>query len=57
MQITIDESQRQVILLAIGHLAVERPGWNLMLRDIAVILEGEELYESFKSLKRKERDV
>jgi len=35
MTIEIDESQRQVILLALAHLAIERPGWKPMLKGIA----------------------
>jgi len=30
-----DESQRQAILMALAHLAVERPGWDYMLGEIA----------------------
>jgi len=35
MTITIDESERQVLLLAMAHLTVERPGWEFMLTEIA----------------------
>ncbi len=45
------ESQRQAILLAIGRLAVERPGWDHMLGEIADKFCGREILEDFKRLK------
>lgn len=38
--ITVDESQRQAVLLALAHLAVERPGWNAMLTEIAAKMDN-----------------
>lgn len=53
--VTIEEGQRQMILLAIARLAIERPGWNeCALGPIAELLKGRELYEHFKKLKRAE---
>jgi len=40
MSITIDESQRQMILLALAHLAVERPGWKYALGETAKTMDN-----------------
>jgi hypothetical protein len=53
---TFDEGQRQAILLAIGHLAVDRPGWDFMLGEIADVFEGREMYDRFKAMEQAERD-
>jgi hypothetical protein len=52
--ILVDESQRQAILMALAHLAVERPGWDTMLRTIAKKMDGGEcpVYSEFKKLHR-----
>jgi len=34
MSITIREEERQMILLALAKLAIERPGWDNALSDI-----------------------
>jgi hypothetical protein len=49
---TLDEGQRQAILLALGHLAVERPGWDYMLGEIADQFQGREMFERFKTGKK-----
>jgi len=54
IQVTIDEGQRQMILLAIGRLAVERPGWDWTLGELAELLHGREMFEGFKNLKKLE---
>lgn len=43
MQIEIEEEQRQVILLALAHLAVERPGWLLFLRETALTMDEQHM--------------
>jgi len=53
--ITLTEEQRQATLMALAHLAVERPGWDHMLSEIArkmdnATAEGPELYLAFKKL-------
>lgn len=35
MQVEFEEAERQAILLALARLAVDRPGWDLMLGEIA----------------------
>lgn len=51
----LDESERQVVLLALAHLANERPGWDDMLNRIALRIDNERdsravMYNEFKSL-------
>lgn len=52
----IDESQRQATLLALGHLAAERPGWDFMLSEIALRMDNTtadgrpELFDRFKKM-------
>lgn len=58
----IDESQRQATLLALGHLAVERPGWDFMLSEIALrmdnTVEGRpELFDKFRQMHAEEMAV
>ena len=53
-QVTLEEGQRQATLLALGHLAVERPGWDYMLGEIAELLHGRELFEAFREMHKKE---
>ena len=55
MQIEISEEQRQMVLLALGHLAVERPGWDHPLNEIACKMDNVEagratLYDNFRKL-------
>ena len=54
--VTIDEEQRLIILMALAHLAVERPGWDDELERIAMQMDnvgpdlGPEMYRAFKRL-------
>lgn len=50
--ITITEEQRQATVMALAHLAVERPGWDHMLKEIASQMDNEgcPMYEEFKRL-------
>lgn len=36
------EEERQVLLLALAHLAVERPGWDDMLNRMATRIDNEQ---------------
>ena len=54
----LDEGERQALLMAMAHLAVERPGWDDMLNRIAVRIDNvkdgrAELYDEFRSLRRR----
>lgn len=44
----LDEGQRQLILMAIAHLAVERPGWDFAAGEIADVFQGREMFDRFK---------
>ncbi len=39
MIIEIGEEQRQVMLMGLAHLAMDRPGWDNMIEEIAGKLE------------------
>lgn len=57
--VSIDESQRQMILLALAHLAVERPGWKYALGETAKsmdeVVQGEpSLFSQFYDLRSKQ---
>lgn len=45
---TLDEEDRQAVLLAISILSIERPGWVWFLGTIAEKFEGKEMYEEFR---------
>ncbi len=50
-RIEIDESQRQLILLALAHLAEERPGWENAIEITASCFpNGYEVYKDFQQL-------
>ncbi len=48
--VCVDNGEMQVIMLAIAKLALERPGWNWMLGEIADRFGGREIFEEFKDL-------
>lgn len=59
MTIEIDESQRQAILLALAHLAVERPGWKFMLGETAktmdnIVAERPHMFDGFWALRHEQ---
>lgn len=53
MQIEIEEDERQAILMALAHLVVERPGWHMLLEQIARKMDnpGPELFTAFWNLR------
>lgn len=53
----LSEGQRQMVLMALAHLAVERPGWDYSLSEIALQIDnpGPELYKEFKRLHEPKR--
>lgn len=59
--ITIDESQRQAILLAIAHLGISRPGWDYMLTQIALQMDNKrpdgepEMFRQFQEIEKRAR--
>lgn len=48
MTIDLEEMDRQMILLAIGILSLQRPGWNWTLGRLADILKGRDMFEQFR---------
>jgi hypothetical protein len=42
-----DESDRQMTLMALAHLSVERPGWREACRDVATRIGGAPAAEAF----------
>lgn len=55
--VTIAEEQRQMLLLALAKLSIERPGWHWTLGELAAkfstapnIEDGRELFEQFRAL-------
>jgi hypothetical protein len=51
---SLDEGQRQAILLAIARLAVERPGFDFIYGEIADVFDGRGMFEELKRFKREE---
>lgn len=45
-----DVSDRQLVLLALAQLALDRPGFDFATREIARRLHGEEVFDNFKAL-------
>jgi hypothetical protein len=53
MTVEIDDAQRQLILLALAHLSIERPGFDL--NTIALLFDNSldgraQLYDEFRRL-------
>lgn len=65
MNITIDkvgivelsEDERQMILMGLGRLAVDRPGFDWFIGQIADKLQGREMFQRFKDLKKGETTI
>jgi hypothetical protein len=51
MTIEIDESQRQMILLALAHLAIERPGWKYACGETAKVMDDGTTFHQFYQLR------
>jgi hypothetical protein len=55
----LEEEERQVVLLALATLAVERPGWDDMLNRVALridnaVNERAQMYDEFRRLRGRE---
>jgi len=55
---TIDEGQRQAVILALAELSIDRPGWYAMLGELAAkystapqLEDGRALFEEFRRLR------
>lgn len=49
-EFSLEEGERQAILLAISKLAIERPGWRQFLSGIAYKLDGLKLFQDFQDI-------
>lgn len=52
-KITIDESQRQLLILALARLSLERPGWDTMCNETAGLMDNHKegravMYDNFR---------
>lgn len=47
-RVTITDADRQMIMLGLSRLAMERPGWNFCIGEIAKKFDGEEMLLEFK---------
>lgn len=52
----LDEADRQLLLMALAHLSIERPGFDYALNRLALKYDRDkegraELYETFRALK------
>jgi hypothetical protein len=55
--VTIDEGERQMLLLALAKLSIERPGWHWTLGELAAkfstaptIEDGRAMFEQFRAI-------
>jgi hypothetical protein len=48
--VTIDEGQRQLLLLALAKLSIEGPGWHWTLGELAEEFSGRALFEQFRKI-------
>ncbi len=53
----LDEGERQMMLMALAHLSVERPGWDDALQRLAMQLDNEQngrpqMYDEFRKMHR-----
>lgn len=48
IEFSLTEEQRQMVLLGLAMIALERPGWDQALEEIAEHLKGVELFRQFK---------
>jgi hypothetical protein len=58
VDVKLDEAQRQVLVMACAHLAVERPGWDYMLRGFVTdVLKAGPMYEQFHQLRMRNLEL
>jgi hypothetical protein len=48
ISVTFHEGERQMVLLALAQMALNRPGWKIPLEDLAKKLKGLGMFENFK---------
>jgi hypothetical protein len=50
MLVSWDDEDAQVMILALAQLALDRPGWDRMIRLMVQQFKAEEMFERFKEL-------
>ena len=45
-----DEGERQMLVMALAHLAVERPGWNDALLSLAMRVNAEKMFDDLRHM-------
>jgi hypothetical protein len=50
INVELEETDRQAVLLALAHLTIDRPGWTWMLGEIAEKFKGRDMFEKFREL-------
>jgi hypothetical protein len=50
--VTLDEGERQMLLLALAQLALDRPGWEWTLGELAEKYQGREMFNEFMRLNK-----
>lgn len=50
VRVTVDESERQAILLSLALTTLLRPGWLAFHREIAEKFQGRTMFEQFRDL-------
>ena len=53
----LDECDRQLLLMALAHLSIERPGWDYALNRLALQFDIEAdgraaMYDQFRALRK-----
>jgi hypothetical protein len=53
----LEEAERQMVLLALARLSIERPGWDAALNRLAMKIDNDregraEMYDAFRKLGR-----
>ena len=56
VNLSLDESQQNMVTMSLAHLAVERPGWDFALGEIADSLKQRDLYDGFKTYRKNKTD-
>jgi hypothetical protein len=46
--VTLEDDERQLILLALAELSLWRPGWQWALSNLADKFSGREIFENFR---------
>jgi hypothetical protein len=53
--VTVEEGERQMLLLALAELAKARPGWEDALGDLSKKFSGFEMFEQFRTMEARHK--